>query len=597
MNARVCQLCGKPLSRLRVGGDGDFCSKEHRNQFRLRAGMDRLEEVNKVANLMRRREAARQIPLLSLVRTGETARHNFGDLLPTTIDSAPRLIQLNTTAAARPRIVSYRDTCLRQDTAAQKGRRLRPREHAGEIPVSPNNGGQPQLPAREHSMPVAFPRHGACGLRWQPSEFPGACRDFVKLPPPEVRTHLGDGPEVMRRIGKIWTGAMPQARPVNTFAAEGHALRVSIGVAFRVPKVKQADRRAALRSENALLPVERARALSGERRDCSAISRFLAVNMPEVPAKLPDGPGGAYASGLHACKPMNTRGRMLRDMPAPGPRQTEVNWAAVEPKYRPARLSQTDSGFARRNGAHMFSLKLQANLTQVEPQIETSPFVSREGLCVPVVPYFNVLAAAVTPQGVPEPTPTGVPSPQPMLAPISDVVRYEENFDSGWDNWVGGVSDWKVDVAGVRTGSLALYMPTLDLSDYDLEFLARIDTRTVNWVVRAQGADSHLRCTVTAIEGGQLEFSRTIVQGGVTEAPIPSFTRAPGKPRTTFTVRMSVAGPVFSITIDGKTIDSWVDDRLATGGIGFVGAPDDRARLYWVRVSSPVATSKEHTVR
>ena len=36
MTARTCQLCGKPLSRLRVGGDGDFCSREHRNQHRLR---------------------------------------------------------------------------------------------------------------------------------------------------------------------------------------------------------------------------------------------------------------------------------------------------------------------------------------------------------------------------------------------------------------------------------------------------------------------------------------------------------------------------------------------------------------------------------
>jgi hypothetical protein len=136
-------------------------------------------------------------------------------------------------------------------------------------------------------------------------------------------------------------------------------------------------------------------------------------------------------------------------------------------------------------------------------------------------------------------------------------------------------------------------MPTLDLSDYDLEFLARIDTRTVNWVVRAQGADSHLRCTITFVEGGELEFSRTIVEGGKAEAPIVSYTKVPGKKRTTFTVRMSVAGPVFSITIDGKTIDSWVDDRLATGGIGFVGASDDRARLYWVRVSSPTSSKEQ----
>ena len=133
---------------------------------------------------------------------------------------------------------------------------------------------------------------------------------------------------------------------------------------------------------------------------------------------------------------------------------------------------------------------------------------------------------------------------------------FEEHFDSGWDNWVGGVADWKVDVAGVRTGELALYVPTLELSDYDLEFLARIDGQSVNWVVRAAGSDSHLLCRITAVEGGQLQFSHAVVQGGVAEAAAVSPTRVPGRPRATFTVRMSVSGPIFSITIDGKTIDS-----------------------------------------
>lgn len=61
MSARACQLCGKPLSRIRVGTDGDFCSREHRNQFRLRQGMDRLMEANTVASLMRRRERPKNI--------------------------------------------------------------------------------------------------------------------------------------------------------------------------------------------------------------------------------------------------------------------------------------------------------------------------------------------------------------------------------------------------------------------------------------------------------------------------------------------------------------------------------------------------------
>ena len=61
----------------------------------------------------------------------------------------------------------------------------------------------------------------------------------------------------------------------------------------------------------------------------------------------------------------------------------------------------------------------------------------------------------------------------------------EERFESGWTNWIGGTADWKVDAAGVRTGSLALFAPSLDLTDYDLEFLARIDQRSVAWVFRA----------------------------------------------------------------------------------------------------------------
>src|ERR1035441_7128988 len=61
MSAKACLLCGKPLGRLRVGGDGEFCSREHRNQHRLRRGMDRLEEANKVTSLIRRRENPRHI--------------------------------------------------------------------------------------------------------------------------------------------------------------------------------------------------------------------------------------------------------------------------------------------------------------------------------------------------------------------------------------------------------------------------------------------------------------------------------------------------------------------------------------------------------
>src|ERR1035441_1393455 len=77
MNARTCQLCGKPLSRFAVGSGGDFCSGEHRNQYRLRLGMDRLMEADKVANLMRRRENAKQISTELLITDCNIAPRNY----------------------------------------------------------------------------------------------------------------------------------------------------------------------------------------------------------------------------------------------------------------------------------------------------------------------------------------------------------------------------------------------------------------------------------------------------------------------------------------------------------------------------------------
>jgi hypothetical protein len=56
MPAKTCLLCGKTLVFIRVGAGGDFCSREHRNQYQLRRGMDCLAEANKVATLARRRE-------------------------------------------------------------------------------------------------------------------------------------------------------------------------------------------------------------------------------------------------------------------------------------------------------------------------------------------------------------------------------------------------------------------------------------------------------------------------------------------------------------------------------------------------------------
>src|SRR5215510_10594879 len=81
MAARNCLLCGKPLGRIKAGSGEEFCSREHRNQYRLRRGMDRLLEANKVASVMRRRESPMQLPAVGLRALGPAAPRGFYDLL------------------------------------------------------------------------------------------------------------------------------------------------------------------------------------------------------------------------------------------------------------------------------------------------------------------------------------------------------------------------------------------------------------------------------------------------------------------------------------------------------------------------------------
>ena len=147
------------------------------------------------------------------------------------------------------------------------------------------------------------------------------------------------------------------------------------------------------------------------------------------------------------------------------------------------------AGFARRNGAHLFTIALTPTSTRPVRQVAFTAFIPQEPVGCPRVAFEGTVAVAIA--GAPIAAASGaevaVPQPASPATPAAS-VRIEEHFGSGWDNWMGGMKGWLVDVAGVRTGPLALFVPSLELIDYELDFLARIDTRSLNWVVRAAGS-------------------------------------------------------------------------------------------------------------
>src|SRR6185369_8861349 len=233
----------------------------------------------------------------------------------------------------------------------------------------------------------------------------------------------------------------------------------------------------------------------------------------------------------------------------------------------------------------------------------------REEVLAPSIPHAS--ASLVVPQFVTLPAKSsegGQPAPHMVLMPLLPEDRafgyvptitnaparvsgirsasIEEHFESGLSKWQGAIEDWMVDAAGVRAGSLALFTPTIDRRDYEMEFLARMESRSVTWVFRAANLNDYYRAGIAITPEGGYEFQRGSVIHGVSESvPATRIDMALNR-RNAITIRLRAAGNEFTVWLNGQAIDSWSDSRLPAGGIGFIGAADDRARIYWVRLSS-----------
>lgn len=231
MNGRTCQLCGKPLSRIWAGGGGDFCSREHRNQYRLRCGMDTLLEANKHASLMRRRDTPRQFPLAQLQSNSAVGTRAFGPvpaaarrpaLRPVPASPAAARFQTGDSGFLPPAAagVSPGQPRLAPKSGTRRGNRMAP------------------LPLRPRKMPVALAPAGTVPIRFPKNTVPGARRSFVMLAHPSPRPVISA--RAFRSLtlepsGKIST----RAHTLKLAGKVGNAFRVSGSKGFRLPNLAQ----------------------------------------------------------------------------------------------------------------------------------------------------------------------------------------------------------------------------------------------------------------------------------------------------------------------------------------------------------------------
>ena len=172
-------------------------------------------------------------------------------------------------------------------------------------------------------------------------------------------------------------------------------------------------------------------------------------------------------------------------------------------------------------------------------------------------------------------------------------VSWSDSFRGGMEAWGAGKKAWapgwtRSADGYVQPGSLALFHPTLNYTDYTLEFFAQIEHQGMDWVVRARDSKNYYGMKVAMVKPGKRPMVAmahySVVDGrkvGYTETPLDIMVHN-SRPMQ---VLVDVKGNRFTASVDGQQVGSWTDNAPASGGVGFFAEAGDKARLYWMRVS------------
>ncbi len=177
---------------------------------------------------------------------------------------------------------------------------------------------------------------------------------------------------------------------------------------------------------------------------------------------------------------------------------------------------------------------------------------------------------------------------------ISDraAVAFADDFRSGLDAWESRSNltrSWSYDAAGfVRPGPLAIFKPTVDLSDYRFEFLGEIDQKAMGWAFRAEDLNNYYAMKFVVVKPGPLPLVHIVryavingKEGPHVDKPLPMTVRTD----MLYRIQVNARGGDFTILAQGQVVDFWSDNRLRHGGVGFFCNRGERARLRWVEVS------------
>jgi hypothetical protein len=633
MSGVTCQFCGKPLWRIRRGSDGDFCSREHRNQYKLRMGLTHLAEAEKVSSARRKCEVCNAISLGRVAGSPEVQKRR--SLSPRWPGRAPRLpairvpdaagLKSTAVSPALPARLPRAKPKLTPAVSFAPGRlRMRPvQPHVAAGTAEVACGFAPKVllvPLADGALsrPVfliaRFPHRApatgsiearasagcggsvtmpvACRARQDDSPAPRDARvafsqAALRLPETEKPGDLADLPCVPQ-------GLMPYRaleNPVETRVdIHGHLVPAGSVPAWAEPK-RRPESGGSWRAA-AFAP----RKLAAWPVDGGGVSRrllvlpvsarvvaFPEIHRPDTQASFGERFRAPAAAAAHVAgtRRAAVAGKLERQIEKG--RRAVWNGKARLPNSRLNELRSAPKDF--RSLSRALALTVARHGPAIPPLLPLAVVATLQGPSR-VALGVRGKGSAKTLELAPASRDLVLARFQPELRglltdpiPGSRVSLVEEHFERDLVMWSGDTGSWKVDIAGVRPGAPALFTPSLALADYRLEFLARVERGSLACLFRVNGTDCH----VMRIANGGASFERYAFIGGKAEsrASLHLDGVAGGK---SLNVQLEVRGDEFAVAINGRAIDRWTDSRLPSGGVGFGSDPEDRVRLYWVKL-------------
>ncbi len=143
------------------------------------------------------------------------------------------------------------------------------------------------------------------------------------------------------------------------------------------------------------------------------------------------------------------------------------------------------------------------------------------------------------------------------------------------------------DAGAKQARQLLLYQPSRNATNGQLDFTWRVGERGVGWIFRAKDVSNYYAMRIKILRREPalaLSLEHFSVQlgeeGSHSEKVLVLTGNAP-----TLRLKLDVAGPSFTLYLQGNAVDYWTDTRLTAGAFGFYEERGEAADVLGVRMS------------